>query len=150
MVKDRLRWEIEQSFEFIERQPFWNGVVVRREFAASLGGSLQQVSTDFARYRKPAAGNATCNRRARGYACSVGFQPRLILPDVAKCLARLSVAGDGVLGNDLSAPPDTLPLRWLAKPCCLRDGACKEFVLVRVAKPGNARPPQSDLVEDEA
>lgn len=101
-----MRWGVERRLEFIEARLYWAGVVNRGHLSETFGISAQQASADFAQYLKLAPNNAIYDRSRKGYVGGQSFRPVLTVPDAARYLAQLRLAGDGAVQlEDIKLPP---------------------------------------------
>lgn len=113
------RWGAERRLEFIEFRLLWDGTVNRGELVSFFGISIQQASTDLAKYIDLAPDNLEYDRNQKTYRVGKGFKPVLTLPDAHAYLNQLSGLASGTIAASASflgwTPPHDL-VRYPTRP----------------------------------
>lgn len=86
----RLRWGVEQRFEFIEFRLFWEGGINRSELIDFFGISVPQASKDLSKYQEIAPANLEYDRSQKRYLPSKSFKPVYFRPDATRYLSQLN------------------------------------------------------------
>jgi hypothetical protein len=104
------RWGPERRLEFIDFRLMWDGTINRSELVDFFGVSIQQASSDLARYAEQAPGNLVYDRSAKTYRATAGFKPLLARSDAQHFLNQL---GELTMGT---APAPAQFIGW--RPPC--------------------------------
>lgn len=86
----RLRWSVEQRFEFIEFRLYWEGGLNRSDLVNYFGISVPQASNDLRRYQQIAPKNLRYDTSLKRYFASSEFSPQFLVPDATKFLTELN------------------------------------------------------------
>ena len=89
------RWGQERRLEFIEFRLLWEGRINRGQITDHFGVSIQQASTDLARYLALAPGNVEYDRRDKVYKSTPSFTPVLVTADAHSFLTQLQSVAVG-------------------------------------------------------
>lgn len=145
-------WGQDRRLEFIEFRLLWDGKINRGEVGEYFDISIQQASSDFARYMALAKHNMEYDRREKAYRATKQFSPLFIAPDTQMYLNELSGLAAGTISPSFSfmgtRPPCdvvTLPVRRVRTEVLLpilwaiRDGSEIEITYQSMRSPDPAR-----------
>ncbi len=104
------RWGPERRLEFIDFRLLWDGTINRGELVDFFGISIQQASSDLARYAELAPRNLSYDKSAKTYRAAAGFKPLLAHSDAQYFLTQLAELTTG------TAPPSSMYIGW-HPPC---------------------------------
>jgi hypothetical protein len=104
------RWGPERRLEFIDFRLLWDGTINRGELVDFFGISIQQASSDLARYAEVAPSNLSYDRSAKTYRAAAAFKPLMARSDSQYFLSQLADLTSGAV------PPSRLFLGW--RPPC--------------------------------
>ena len=104
------RWGPERRLEFIDFRLLWDGTINRGELVDFFGISIQQASSDLARYAALAPANLAYDKSAKTYRTAAGFKPLLAHSDAQYFLTQLAELTTGTV------PPSSLYIGW--RPPC--------------------------------
>jgi hypothetical protein len=100
------RWGPERRLEFIDFRLRWDGTINRKELVDFFGISVQQASSDLARYAEKAPTNLAYDKSAKTYRATSSFKPWIARSDAQHFLAQLSGISVG------TAPASGLFVGW--------------------------------------
>ncbi len=100
MIKEKLRWSVEQRLEFIEFVLFWEGMIKRADLMDRFGVSVPQASADIKQYREIAPNNMEYDGQLKRYIAADAFAPALMEPDANDYLSCIR----GREGHDAPIP----------------------------------------------
>jgi len=89
------RWGPERRLEFIDFRLMWDRTINRSQLVSFFGISIQQASSDLARYAELAPNNLSYDKRAKTYRATETFRPKLVRSDAQLFFDQLNELTSG-------------------------------------------------------
>lgn len=98
-LEDPLPWTVERRLEFIDFRLMWEGQIRRGDLKDSFDISIQQASTDLAKYQSLAPENLIYDTTRKAYVATAGFKPHFLRVSADRLLLQFRALFNGLISR---------------------------------------------------